>query len=188
MDAKLQQLLQQVTAGSEDAARQLFEQYGRFLLYLIRQRMHRRLRSRLDSIDIAQDVWASFFAEPLEKRVFPTTEHFLAYLARLAHSKVTDQVRHDLAMQKRSAKRETSMDDSRCFDKDALPGPTATPSHIVMARDEWTDFLSKQPLVCQKIFLLMRDGKTNQEIAVELGINDRFIRRVVERAAAEVGI
>jgi hypothetical protein len=136
-------------------------------------------------MDIAQDVWASFFSEPLEKRAFQTSEQLVTFLVSLAQNKVRDNTKRGIHAAKRNADRELSMDDSHSFDKEELVGPDATPSHIIMSREEWTHFLSTQSPVCRKIFLLMRDGKTNLEIAAELGINDRFIRRVMDRLAPE---
>jgi len=185
MDAELQNLLQQVVNGSEDAARQLFDKYGKLLLFLIRQRMHKKLRARFDSTDIAQDVWASFFSEPLEKRAFQSKEELIGFLVGLAHKKVSDVKRHAVSAKKRSLDREQSLDDSQEFDKEELMGPDRTASQIVMSREEWTRFLSTQSPVRRKIFMLMRDGKTNLEIAAELGISDRFIRRVMDRLVPE---
>lgn len=185
MDLELQQLLQQVIDGSEDAARKLFDKYRDYLLFLIRQRLNKKLRARFDSIDIAQDVWASFFSKPLEKRAFQTPEQLIAFLAVMAKNKVNDATKLGILAKKRAGDREQSMDDSHRFDKHSLVGPDATPSHIVMSREEWTQFLGKQPPVYRQIFLLMRDGKTNTEIAAELGINDRLIRRVMSRLPLE---
>jgi hypothetical protein len=185
MDAELHSLLQDVINGSEDAARTLFDKYREPLLYLIRRRLTKQLRARFDSIDIAQDVWASFFSEPLEKRAFRTSEQLIAFLAELARNKVKDTEKRVVHAKKRSAERDFSMDDSHRFDKHALPGPDATPSQIVMSREEWTRFLGAQPPVYRKIFLLMRDGKTNLEISAELGISDRLIRRVMSRLTSQ---
>lgn len=185
MKADLQALMQEVINGSEDAARILFDRYRKYLLFHIRRRMSKRLRAKFDSVDIAQDVWASFFSEPLEMRAFRTPEQLIAFLTSLAKNKVEDADKRGVRAKKRDAHRELSMDDSRRFDKEGLMGPDATPSHIVMSREEWTRFLSKQPPVYRKIFLLMRDGKTNVEIAAELGINERLIRRVMDRLTPE---
>ena len=184
MDAELQELMQQVVNGSEDAARTLFDKYRDYLLFVIRQRMHQNLRKRFDSTDIAQDVWASFFSEPLENRGFETREQLIAFLTTLAKNKLNDAQTQNTAW-RRNVNREISMDDSHRFDKTALPAPDATPSQIVMSKEEWTRFLSTQPPVYRAIYMMMRDGKTHVEIAAELGINDRLIRRVMNRLTPE---
>src|SRR3954447_11505961 len=140
MNVELLNLLQEVIKGSEDAARTLFAKYHRYLLCVIRRRMSQKLRPRLDSVDIAQDVWASFFSEPLEKRAFQTPEQLLAFLTSLAQNKVSDSAKRGIQAAKRGAHEEVSIDDSRRFDKATLMGPDATASHILMSREEWTRF------------------------------------------------
>jgi DNA-directed RNA polymerase specialized sigma24 family protein len=177
-------LMEQVLAGSEVAAKELFDSYGSYLLYAIRRRMDRRIRSKFDSSDIAQDVWKSFFAEPLEKRTFTTPDDLVAFLTRLAQNKIADVARQRLKAKKYNVKREQSLDDSTRFDKDALAADQATPSQIVMGQEEWGEFLRKQPLVYRRIFMLMREGKSSVEIAQEMGINARVVRRVIDRVTA----
>ena len=63
------------------------------------------------------------------------------------------------------------MDDSTCFQKDRLTAAQPTPSQIVMSQEEWREFLRKQPLVYQRIFILLREGSTPDEIAEELKIH-----------------
>ena len=71
------------------------------------------------------------------------------------------------------------MDDSKRFDKNALPGNDPTPSQVYMKQEEWGLFLRKQPLVYRRIFVLLRDGKSYDEIATELGMSRRTVQRIV---------
>jgi RNA polymerase sigma factor (sigma-70 family) len=184
LDEDFQALMQRVLAGSDEAARELFDGYAPYLLRAIRRRLSGRIRSKFDTQDFAQDVWASFFAESPQKRVFDTPEHLVAFLTRLAQNKVIDAVRQRAQAQKRDVSREQSIDSQR-FDKEQLAANQATPSQIVMSKEEWRAFLGKQPPVHRRIFILLRTGKTPVEIAAELGVHPRTVRRIVDRLGPE---
>ncbi len=184
LDDDFQALMQRVLAGSDEAARELFDGYAPYLVHAIRSRLSARIRSKFDSQDFAQDVWASFFAESVEKRVFDTPDALVAFLTSLARNKVIDAVRQRTQTQKHDVKREQSIDSQR-FDKDQLAADQVTPSQIVMGHEEWRAFLGKQPPVYRRMFILLRAGKTPIEIAKELGVHARTVRRVVSRFAPE---
>src|SRR6516165_7459551 len=99
-DQEFHALMQEVVAGSAEAAQELFRDYGPYLLHAIRRRMSKRIRSKFDSMDLAQDVWASFFAESPAKRSFDSPQQFIAFLAKLARNKVLDAVRQRLKTDK----------------------------------------------------------------------------------------
>jgi RNA polymerase sigma factor (sigma-70 family) len=174
-----QALMQQVIGGSDEAARQLFRDFEPALLRAIRGRLSNRIRSKFDSRDFAQDVWASFFAELPEKRAFKSTDELVLFLTRVAKNKVIDALRQRLKTQKYAQGREQSLDDSTRFDKDALAGVQPTPSQIMMTQEEWGEFLRRQPLVYRRIFILLRAGKTQEAIAGELGISRKTVHRVI---------
>jgi RNA polymerase sigma-70 factor (ECF subfamily) len=181
LQTNFQDLMQQVIAGSEEAAAVLLRDYEPILIRAIRKRLDKRLRSKFDSIDFAQDVWASFFADDQRKRNFQTPEELLGFLTRVAQYKVADKNRQRTRLQKYNVTREQSMDDSTRFDRNNLVGDHPTPSQIVMSQEEWTEFLRKQPLVHRRIFILLRDGKTATEIAAELDISAKTVRRVADQ-------
>lgn len=178
-------LMRQAMTGSEAAARQLFEKYEPVLLQAIRRKLNKKVRSKFDSADFSQDVWASFFAQPSEKRIFEKPENLLAFLTVLAKNKVAEAMRQRLTTQKYNVNREQSLDDSRVMQKDHLAAQQATPSHIAMTKEEWSDFLRKQPLVYRRIFILLRDGHTHEQIAVEIGVSVRTVERIVAKAITE---
>jgi RNA polymerase sigma factor (sigma-70 family) len=182
-DEQFNRLLGEAMNGSEEAARTLFEQYEEKLLKVIRRRLHKKVRSKFDSVDFAQDVWKSFFMAPAGKRVFKNPQELLAFLTTLAQNKVIEAIRQRLSAQKYNVNREQSLDDSRSFNKDNLVAPGATPSQVVGAEEEWNAFLRTQPLVYRRIFILLREGLTHQQIAAEVGINVRTVERAVAKFA-----
>jgi RNA polymerase sigma factor (sigma-70 family) len=179
------ELMKKAMAGDDAAARLLFENYELVLLQAIRRKLNKKVRSKFDSEDFAQDVWVSFFAEPAEKRRFDKPENLLAFLTKLAKNKVAEAMRQRLTIQKYNVRREQSLDDSRMMLKECLVAHQPTASFVAMTKEEWNAFLRKQPLVYRRIFILLRDGHTHEQIAAELGINVRTIGRVVAKASTE---
>ncbi len=177
-------LMQQVLSGSEPAAEELFRDYEPYLLHAIRQKLSKRVRSKFDSLDIAQDVWKSFFAAmPVERR-FDSPAELVAFLTTLAKHKVIDAARQRVSTQKRNVFREQSIDDSLQFDKDRLTSADRTPSQILMSQEEWGRFLAEQPLVYRQIFIRLREGRSHEEIAAELKISSKSVQRALNQLVA----
>jgi DNA-directed RNA polymerase specialized sigma24 family protein len=182
-DEPFQVLMRKAIAGSETAAQKLFEEYEVVLLHAIRRKLSKKVRSKFDSIDFAQDVWASFFAQPPEKRVFDSPENLLAFLTTLAKNKVAESMRQRLTIQKYNVDREQSLHDPRVIRRNDLVARGPTASQIAMTKEEWNVFLRRQPLVYQRIYILLREGHTHAQIATELGINVRTVERAVARVS-----
>src|SRR5437773_11978642 len=83
-----QELLREAQAGSEAAAKELYDTYVAHVLRCVRNRMWHRLRSKFDSQDFVQQVWASFFVGETKLPDFQTPDDLIAYLIRLATNKV----------------------------------------------------------------------------------------------------
>src|SRR5438128_606264 len=174
-------LMMQVLAGSQTAVEELLRRYEPNLLQAVRKRLHKKMRSKFDSFDFTQDVWASFFADLPRYGRFDNPDDLAAYLTRVARNKVIDAVRQRLKLQKHNVGREQSLDDSRRLIKEELTGLDPTPSQIVVTEEQWQGFLDKQPLVYRRILILLREGETVEAIAEELGISTRTVRRVARR-------
>jgi RNA polymerase sigma factor (sigma-70 family) len=173
-------LMQRVRAGSQEAARSLVEQYGDHILRVVRRRLHRKLRSKFDSLDFQQDVWASFFADQPQK-TFERPEALAAFLAKLARNKVLMAVRQRCRLQKYNVHREHSLDGSAACQAGGVAAPEPTPSQLAVAREKWDQLLEGRPPRHQHILILLRQGYTHKQIAQELGVDERTVRRVVRK-------
>ena len=87
-DADFGTLMAQVQEGCTEAAQKLHEVYGPHILRAVRRRLHQRLRSKYDSLDFVQDVWASFFGDVPQKYTFAQPEDLVAFLSGMAQKKV----------------------------------------------------------------------------------------------------
>src|SRR5262249_11396362 len=144
---QFQTLMEKVLAGSPEAARELTELYGPHLLRAVRRRLNRQLRTKFDSRDFVQDVWASFFAALPQGTTFDRPGALVCFLARLAHNKVVDAIRLRLMGNKYNVNRERPLAKGPT-ERDCLPAALQpTPSALAISREQSDVFLQKQPLL-----------------------------------------
>lgn len=179
-------LMQRLKTGSEDAARQLFDRYGHHVRRVIRRKLDRHVRTTCDSEDFTQAVWASFFADPVQKHSFDAPEELTAFLATMARHKVIQAYRKRVNTQKRDAKRERPLPDAMSEDGGDADGGLAaarqpTPSQEASAHEQFDRLLQQVPPQYHKVLAMLKLGYTHREIAEELKLNERTVRRVVDR-------
>jgi RNA polymerase sigma-70 factor (ECF subfamily) len=179
---KFRELMRRVQAADPEAARRLIEEYGPHILRVVRRRLHQRLRSQFDSHDFVQDVWAGFFAAP-PTTTFDEPKALIRYLVRMARNKVIDAFRQRVDIQAKNPNRAQSLDGSAAHQAPGLQAEGPTPSRVAMAREQWERLLQGQPVHYQRILILLSQGLTQHEVADELGIHERTVRRVMEKVA-----
>lgn len=177
-------LMERVRAGSQEAAQQLVERYGDLILRVVRRQLNQKLRSKFDSLDFQQEVWASFFAGQPQK-TFERPEALAAFLAQMARHKVLMAVRRRCDLQKYNVNREQSLDGSAAYQAGNVPGREPTPSQVYVAQEKWDQLLQGHPPRHQRILILLRQGYTQQQIAQELDVDERTVRRVIRKLTPE---
>jgi DNA-directed RNA polymerase specialized sigma24 family protein len=171
-------LMKRVAAGAAGAVAELLQLYQHDLIHAIRMKLHRKLRPKFDSLDFAQDVWASFFADMPQGPSFDRPDELVAFLTRVAQHKVMDAFRQRMKGEKYNVNREQSLDDSQEMKKEDLVAQDPSPSEVIMSQEEWDRFLQGQPLVYQHILIRLREGQHPAKIALEMGLHERTVRRV----------
>ncbi len=178
-------LMQRLREGSDEAARELLDRYGEHILRVVRRRLNRQMRSKFDSIDFVQAVWASFFADLPQERQFDCPEALMAFLVTLAQNKVIEAVRQRLRSRKFDITREKALP---AVDEDTdfgLRTREPSPSQVAVANEEWRRLLADLPAHYQRMLVLLREGHTQKDIALELGVNEKTVRRVLDRLNEE---
>jgi RNA polymerase sigma factor (sigma-70 family) len=172
-----------VCSGSEEAAGELVNRYGDYVLRAVRRRLNRQLRPKFDSADFVQAVWASFFALPLGRYQFDRSEALVGFLINLAANKVVEAVRQRLQTQKYNVNREQPLEDERGHPVPNLVSRERSPEAVAIAREEWERLLRDQPEHYREILTSLGGGATQREVAHRLGINESTVRRVVRKLA-----
>jgi RNA polymerase sigma-70 factor (ECF subfamily) len=173
--------MRQVNEGSEEAARLLFDLYGHHILHAVRRKLSRQLRSRFDSVDFVQDVWASFFADKPLPEEFENPRQLITFLTNMARNKVVDATRQRLVSEKRNVNRECSLESKAVNGEVDLIARQATPSQALMAQEEWDRLLESIPGHYREVLVKARNGLSVPKIARDLDMNPRTVRRVVHR-------
>ena len=191
VDDKTRHLVALAQDGDESALNQLCKVYGPRVLWIIRLRMGRELRSKLESMDVVQDVLVSALRD-LGDFTYKDEGDFLRWLSKIAENRLRDNV-DKLHADKRDIRKEVRLDNrgpttgGRFF---AVPGPidTTTPS-LIMSRREDLDELAKamdklKPQYKEVIVLTKIEGLSYKEISDKLGKSDEAVRKLVSRAMA----
>lgn len=178
------QLMERARAGSDGAARQLVEQHGSHLLRTVRRRLPRRLRSKYDSVDLVQDVWATFFSDSLTHYRFRSPAELNHFLWQLADWRSRDLIRSLCFHAKANVAREHGLDSSIVrTEVQGKPDDGPPPTARATAADEWDRLINGENPRNQDILLLLRQGKTYREVARKLGVSLRTVRRLIYRLA-----
>lgn len=175
-DSEFRDLIEQVRAGSSEAAETLFRKYGHHVLLAARRMLPSNLRARFDSTDFVQAVWASFFVDCVRREDFNDPKQLVAYLTGMARNKVQLEVRKQAGSKKRDIRRENSM-----ADEPNVTSRDPRPSQQAIAKEAWDNLLAGQSQRDQQIINLCLLGFTQNEIATQLDVSDRTVRRVLDR-------
>jgi RNA polymerase sigma factor (sigma-70 family) len=180
-----QELLREAQAGSQAAAKELYETYVSHVLRCVRNRMWHRLRPKFDSQDFVQQVWASFFVGDTKLPDFQTPDDLIAYLMRLATNKVVMEGRRG-RQPKNDARLEELIDGSGDprgpHPRTRLP----TPSAVAVFREQYDNIVEQQQPETREIAELRYEGMTYAEIAEEMEIHESNARKAMRRLKRRV--
>lgn len=191
---KTQHLVTLAKEGDAAAVNQLCDVYGERVRRIVRLRLDRKLRSKLDSVDVVQDVLILALGG-LRGFTYRNEGDFLRWLSRIVENKLRDIWDHFHA-EKRDIHREIPFRKEGDSREDALgaagPFDATTPS-VVVRRKEALDKLEKaldalRPEYKEVIVLKRIEGLSHAEIAARLGKNASAVRMLLARAMAALTI
>ena len=174
---EIRQLISLLKAGDPQAMAEAYRRFGPVLQVAVRRKLHREMRSRFDTLDFVQDVWASFLAAPGDGDQFASSEALIAFLCQIARNKVTDVARKRFTSAKDSANAEVNSHGSELRRHSRTP----TPSQWVMASEEFENILRQFPVGHQAIVRRLREGYTIEDIAELANVSLSTVNRVVKR-------
>jgi RNA polymerase sigma-70 factor (ECF subfamily) len=169
-------------AESQEAARQLFDEYVERLLALARRRINLRLARRVDAEDVVQSVFRTFFQRLQAGNFRLEGQDDLAKV--LVRITVRKTLRHIAFHQ--AARRDLRLEEEGSS-YDPLPGLIGrepTPAAAVAFLDQLEHFLGRLRPQERQILEMRLQGFSSEEIAGQLGTYDRKVRRVLERVRA----
>jgi len=177
-DQRFQAQLNRVRNGSEAAAAALISEFGPHVYRVIRRRLDMKLRVKLDSEDLSQLVWASFFRYPERMERFSQTQQLVHFLSAVARNKVIEGVRKYWQTQKYDISREISLVDSRA-PISITERRIKSPSQVAIAKERFERMIAGLSRRNQRILCLRIAGASYVQIAADLGLHERTVRKVV---------
>jgi DNA-directed RNA polymerase specialized sigma24 family protein len=186
-DPSFRDLMRKVQAGDPQAALEVVRSYEWAIRLQVRVRLSQPdLRRLLDSMDIVQLVWASFFPRAVAGQYeFDDPKKLLNLLITLAQHKLLDQARH-LRRKRRGEGQVVGGLPAEGEPVDPHPGP----AQVADQRDFLKRFRDRLPPPEQALWDHRLLGRSWVEIAAELGTDPDVLRiqfnRAVERVTREL--
>jgi RNA polymerase sigma-70 factor (ECF subfamily) len=188
---KTQHLVALAKDGDESALEQLCTVYGPRVLWLVRLRMGKELRSKLESVDLVQDVLVCALRD-LRNFTYKNEGDFVRWLSRIAENRLRDNL-DKLRANKRDIRKEVRLKTHRVTLEESFaaalePIDATTPSAIVSRREDF-DKLAKaidtlKPEYREIIVLTKMEGLSYKEIGNKLGKSTDAVRMLFSRAMA----
>jgi RNA polymerase sigma-70 factor (ECF subfamily) len=180
-DAPLDTLLEKLTSGDSEAAERVFRSYEPFLRALVRRRLTPPLRTKFDSMDVVQSVWADVLSGfRAGDRKFKDRDHLRTFLAKVTYNHFVNHCRsrggelaHEQRLDGAASPRELASNQPR-------------PSQIAQADELWRTMLELCPPAHRQILELKRQGLPLAEIASRTGLHEGSVRRVLYELAARL--
>jgi RNA polymerase sigma factor (sigma-70 family) len=178
---EFRELIKAVLRHEPAATEKFCREYQAHIIRIVRRRLMRRLRSKFDSIDIAQDVWKSFFADPPHHLRFDGPTAVVTYLEELARRKVVRAVRDRTAAKCNVRLEEPLPQPTATSSSAGLPAPGPTPSEVVSGQEQWQRIMRRQSPQQQRLLTMLLDGMTYEQIARRLRTDVKTVHRLIRR-------
>jgi RNA polymerase sigma-70 factor (ECF subfamily) len=170
----LDELIERLNDGDADAAERAFLSCEPYLRMVVRRRLSRSLRSKLDSMDIVQSIWADVLCRFREVGWrFADRSHLRAFLVRVARNRLIDSHRE----YHRALEHEQPLAETPPGDIPASPQPR--PSEVAQGHELWERMLEHCPPAHREILNWKRQGLPLAEIAQRSGLHEGSIRRIL---------
>ena len=186
---KTQQLVILAKDGDESALGQLCQVYSERVRWMMRLRMNKELRSKLESMDLAQDVLIHAI-RGLGDFTYKNEGDFVRWLSTIAENVLRGNLKK-LHAGKRDIRREVPLDGYGPTTGSRLvvnPGPIdATTPSVIMSRKEELEKLEKaidqlKPEYKEVIILTKIERLSYKEISERLGKSNDAVRKLISRA------
>lgn len=188
-DQKTQHLVTLAKEGDQSATNQLCRIYGERVRRIIRLRIDRKLRPKIDSVDVVQDALILALAG-LKSFTYKDEGDFLRWLSTIAENKLRD-ILDKFHADKRDIRREIPFKEEETSTERGsfgVAGPlqTTTPS-VLLSRKEQLDRLERaidnlKPEYREVIFLSRIERLSHEEIAARVGKSKGAVAMLLSRA------
>ena len=192
---KTRHLVVMAKEGDRSALNQLYSVYAERVRWMVRFRMGRELRSKLESMDLVQDTLIHAF-NGLDGFAYKNEGDFVRWLSKIAENELRGNLKK-LHADKRDIRKEVRLDNygqntTGGFLGALGPIEATTPS-VIMSRKEELDKLAKaidelKPEYREIIVLTKIDGLSYEEIGIRLDKSPDAVRMLATRAMVALAV
>ncbi len=174
----LHTLLDKLVLGDPHAAEQVFLSYEPYLRMVVRRQLSPDLRSKFDSMDVVQSVWADLLDGFREMRwTFKDADHLRAFLVKVTRNRFIDRVRQHAP----AVECEQSLANG---DVDGMASSRVVrPSEWAQADELWEQIVAACPPAHLDVLNLKRQGYSLDEITARTGYHKSSVRRILYQLA-----
>ncbi len=186
---KTRELVALAKNGDKSALNQLYRVYMERVRWMLRLRMSKELRSKLESMDLVQDTLIHAL-NGLNDFTYKNEGDFVRWLSKIAENELRGSLKK-LHADKRDIRKEVQLDNYGLTTTGGVvgtPGPIqATTPSVIMSRKEDLDKLEKaidelKPEYKKVIVLAKIDGLSYKEIGERLGKSADAVGMLLSRA------
>jgi RNA polymerase sigma-70 factor, ECF subfamily len=186
-------LLVLAKAGDGAALGRLLERYRNYVALLVRIQVGRRLKSKVDSDDLLQEIWLEIHRKIALFRGGSERE-FLCWVRRLIGSILANQMRHYLGTKRRDLRLERALaddlDHSSLAMNQGLIASESSPSQQAVRREQavlLSDALQNLPDDYREVIILRQlEGLSFPDVARRMGRTEDSVKNVWLRALARL--
>jgi RNA polymerase sigma-70 factor (ECF subfamily) len=170
----LDTLLAKLSSGDDAAAQEVFVTYEPYLRLVVRRMLPDQLRSKFDSIDVVQSVWADVLDGFRSSGWrFTNAAQLKAFLVRVTRNRFIDRYRQH----RQALERQRSLGPADLAE--AAVAPDERPSQMAEADELWQRMLMLCPPAHRELLELKRQGCSLAEIAAKTGLHESSVRRIL---------
>lgn len=183
-----QQLMEDWTSGSQDAAQEVIKVYTPYIIRAVRRGLPEQLRPKVDSMDFVQSIWLSLVHVEKKNLHFEKPEQLIGFLAVMARNKVIDKFRQFTDTQARDIRVEqgweastevTDVNGYRVSQPASITvsGREPSPSQAAIFSEECKKFELESDERDRTIARLRGEGLSYIAIAEKMKIGEKTVRR-----------
>lgn len=182
-EESLDQWIERLNQGDTAAVEHLFLAYEPYLRIAVRRRLSRRLRTKVDSRDVVQSVFADMLRGLRTGGwQFAGRPQLLAFLRRVAWRRIADRYqKHRRVLEREQSLVETQ---PQSLPQSALPRP----SEVAQGREFWEQVLDACPPAHHEIVRMRMNGLRFAEIAERTGLHAGSVRRILYELARRLSL
>jgi RNA polymerase sigma-70 factor (ECF subfamily) len=167
--------------GDQDAARELFQRYSERLMALAKTRLSAKVAIRANAEDVIQSVYRSFFVKAKSGRyVFERSGDLWRLLVAITLQKVRRQIEVHTAQKRNIHLEYREQPGWPSVSSDAL-AREPSPAEGAALADELERIMDRLEASHRKMLELRLQGYNLDEIAAEMGVSTRTVKRGLQR-------